>query len=275
MVSTFASADFKNPSDETLVLIAGDWHSNANWMGRVIPAAARTRARTILHVGDFGFWPGHTQQFLDTIEFWCDHTATNGRGIERIAVVPGNHDDASMLDPLFEANPGHPVQLSARVWALPRGYRFEVGGRSFLAFGGAASIDRMSRSPGRTWWPSEVPSWDEVDRAVAGDHADVLLTHDASYHLTPQVKQLIENPDPWWTREELEYANSARPLVAAVVDATTPLIQCHGHFHLRDSASFERDGLPPLRVESLHRDGSQGNLVVLNTATLRMTDVKI
>ena len=261
---------------DTRVAVAGDWHGNLRWIGRAIPAAARAAASTLIHLGDFGIWPGQTAQLLGVVDFWCAKSTTPRQpGIRTVLVVPGNHEDWGELDRLLAEHPGQAIRVSEAVWILPRGYRLTISNRSVLAFGGAPSIDFLSRAEGYTWWRSELPTLADVEAAIAPGRADALLSHDVGQLVTPKVASIITGPDPWWTQTELDYANSGRAYIQWVIDGTTPLLHLHGHYHVRDSAIFDRDRQPPLRVESLDRDGHPGNVAILNAKTLRVTDLKV
>lgn len=58
-------------------------------------------------------------------------------------------------------------------------HRWELGGRSFVALGGAPSVNRHLLTEGVDWWPSEVIGEAHVQSTVAGGAADVMLTHDS------------------------------------------------------------------------------------------------
>ena len=73
-----------------------------------------------------------------------------------------DHEDYPELDQLFAEAPGCAIRVSELVWVLPRGYRMTIGGRSVMAFGGAASIDFRYRAPDREWWGSELPTEADV-----------------------------------------------------------------------------------------------------------------
>ncbi|GAA5037660.1 metallophosphoesterase [Microbacterium fluvii] len=266
--------NFELPDER--VVVAGDWHANRPWIGRAIPAAARTGVQTILHLGDFGFWPGGTADLLAAVEYWVGQSWKRRMtpGIERVLVTPGNHEDWAELDELFAAAPEQAARVSESVWVLPKGFRFTIAGREFLSFGGAASIDYRYRTPFRSWWPSEFPSQRDVEIAVAGGSTEVLLTHDAGRLRTPRVEKIISDPSPW-TEAEREYTAESRLLIDYVVAGTQPLLHFHGHFHVRDSATIPRPGLPPLQVESLGMDDQPGNLGLLELADLSVSDVEV
>ncbi len=40
------------------VVFAGDWHGNLLWATSRIQSIGSSGVKTILHVGDFGIWPG-------------------------------------------------------------------------------------------------------------------------------------------------------------------------------------------------------------------------
>lgn len=262
--------------DDASICVAGDFHGDVSWVGRAIPAAARTGSSVLLQLGDFGLIPDSTGLLLDAVDLWCAHSMRHGvRGVQTVLVVPGNHEDWAFLDERFAESPGQAVQLSRHAWVLPKGFRFEIGGVSFLAVGGAPSLDYAWRVPGQSWWPTEVPTPEDVARAVAPGPVDVLLTHDAGMLVTPRVQAIIDKSSRWWKPDEIAYGNSGRPLVGEVVDGTMPRLHMHGHFHVRSSADFERQGAGPLRVESLHQNGYDGNLVALDLATLEVRDVEV
>jgi len=248
--------------DESQVLLAGDWHGNVGWVQRVIPAVRRSApgARTILHVGDFGFWPERRGKgFLSSVDYW-----SRIAGIERVLVTPGNHEHWPSLVQSFDAKPGEAVQLSEVVWALPRGFRFTIGGRTFLSFGGAASVDYEDRTEGRDWWPEEMPTEHEVDVAIAGGPVDVLITHETVNGGTAAVEQIIATNPQAWGDEALAYSARSRALVTRLWDGVRPKILVHGHLHCADAITLP-DGR---RVYSLGSDRQDNNFGLLQTGEL-------
>ena len=251
------------PTDETHVVIAGDWHGNVNWVGKVIPSIARRSAgvRTILHVGDFGIWPGADgRKFLDAVDFWCARA-----GISRVLVTPGNHENWDWLEEAFVSEPDVPVALSSVVEVLPRGYRFEISRRTFASFGGAASVDFEVRSEGIDWFPGELPTEHDVEQAISGGQVDVLLTHEAIDGGTPASEYMLRSNPMRWRLPALDYSSRSRALVTRVWDGVDPKLLFHGHMHLADQVTLPSSGR---QVVSLDRDGQARNLAVLELSTL-------
>ncbi|GAA3882517.1 hypothetical protein GCM10022381_25980 [Leifsonia kafniensis] len=258
------SFDLTLPGEER-VAVAGDWHGSFSWVQKAIPALHRMapEVRTILQLGDFGIWRERAGKgFSNAVDYWCRVT-----GIDRVLVTPGNHEDWDLLDAAFETQPGEAVQLSKTVWVLPRGYRFELAGRSFMSFGGAASLDFAHRVVGKSWWPAELPTEDDVGRAVAGGSTEVLLTHETVNGGAAETEQILSSNPFGWSMEALAYAAESRAHVTGVWDAVSPAVLAHGHFHVK--GEIERpDGR---RVYSLGADNDLGNLALLSLDDLSWT----
>lgn len=251
-----------SPESETYVAFAGDWHSNGYWAAHAIHRmhAQYPQVRTVLHVGDFGFIPGHqTDGYLNAVDRACARTH-----IDRILVTPGNHEHWDNLQSRFAENPGQPVQFSERVWALPRGHRFTIGGRSFLSFGGAASVDFEYRLIGESWWPSEFPSREDVEQAIQGGPADMMVTHETINGGTGRVQLALAANPQGWPLAALAYSGMSRMLVTEVWDAVKPAVLIHGHMHIADQIQLA-DGQ---QVISLGCDEQPGNIGVLNLTSL-------
>lgn len=67
---------------------------------------------------------------------------------------------------------------------LMRGQIFTIDGLKFFTFGGAYSIDKMSRAEGISWFPEEIPSREEYEEGWANlgkedFQVDYILTHTA------------------------------------------------------------------------------------------------
>ncbi|SDS55219.1 metallophosphoesterase family protein [Microterricola viridarii] len=249
-------------NDETHVVMAGDWHGNTDWIGKAIPSIARETSgvRTILHAGDFGIWSGvRGRKYLDAIDFWCDRA-----GIARVLVTPGNHEDWDWLDREFSAQPGKPVELSTTVEVLPRGYRFEIGNRILVSFGGAASVDFDLRKPGIDWFPGELPTEQDVLHAISGGPVDVLLTHETIDGGTPATELVLSNNPMRWSPKALEYSIQSRALVTRVWEEVAPKLLFHGHMHVADATRL----VSGQQVVSLGRDGQAKNLALLELSTL-------
>jgi hypothetical protein len=246
---------------ETRVAIAGDWHGNAAWVARALPRLheAAPGVRTILHLGDFGFFPRRGRSFEQTVD-----ECAKRNGIERILVTPGNHENWSHLDARLDASPDEPVRMSETVWALPRGYRFSIGGATFLSFGGAASVDRSYRIEGVSWWPTEVPTAPHVQAAVSGGTVDVMLTHETIAAAPPKVALTLATNPHGFPAEALAYSAASRRIVTEVWEQVAPKVLAHGHMHIADQTTLE-DGR---RIYSVDRDEAPRNLALLDLPTL-------
>ena len=98
--------------------------------------------------------------------------------------IDGNHENFARLNALPEEEwrGGRVHRVSESVLHLMRAQIFEIDGRSFFTMGGAASHDRQFRKEGRSWWPEELPSEEELTWADAaldgcGRRVDYVLTH--------------------------------------------------------------------------------------------------
>jgi hypothetical protein len=255
--------------NETKVLIAGDWHQSRAWMRSVFLSAIESDAegiRTILHCGDFGIGGRpRDREWLDSVDYFARQS-----GI-RILVTPGNHEDWNVIDAAFEAIPGKPFPISESVLLLPRGFRFNIAGRSFMGFGGAASIDYAQRMTGYDHFLSEVATDAEVESAAASGPVDVLLLHEAINGGTRAVQQALAMNPMGWPAEALEYSASSRAKVTRVWEATTPKLTFHGHMHNPDEITLPNGQ----RVYSLGCDNQVGNLGELNLENLSWRELQV
>lgn len=98
--------------------------------------------------------------------------------------VDGNHENFARLNMLPEEqwHGGTVHRVSDSVLHLMRGQVFDIEGKTYFTFGGAASHDRKWRVEGRSWWPEEMPADEEMQRGEAaldacGRRVDCVLTH--------------------------------------------------------------------------------------------------
>lgn len=99
---------------------------------------------------------------------------------------------SSPLDETQEWNGGLVHEARPHVLHLMRGEVFDIDGLTVLAMGGATSNDRQYRKEGRSWWPEEMPSEEEMwqcrtslDRV--GWKVDYVVTHEAPADLAEKL----------------------------------------------------------------------------------------
>lgn len=240
------------------VVVCGDWHGNVGWartIARALPGLAPD-VTTMLHLGD---WQMPSTAVDDA---FADTT------IDRIYVTAGNHDQWNEITPLLDKHPGAAVRVSEITWILPRPAWMSIGGRRVLSLGGAASVDRESRIEGLTWWPDEAITDTHASAAIAGGPADLMLTHEgpAGTPVRP-VREILRTNPHRFPATALEASAASRARIAEVWDVVRPELLVHGHMHVAAGGKTE-DGR---RVASLGRDGQEGNLGILDMATLRMS----
>jgi len=245
------------------VLLVGDTHRNASFLAEVFGAARRNECTQILQLGDFGFgW--QWLRLTDTLAV-CKFSAVASVLVEKTGIalsfIDGNHENFDKLHTLPLGADGR-REVAPGVFHLPRGHRFELEGTTFLACGGATSLDRLGRTPSVSWWAAEALTLDDV--AACGDGTvDVLLAHD----LPLQCGLREDRPmSGFGLRADMDwYRNRMR--LGEVVEATAPTWIFHGHLHHR----YERDLRPEAasRVMGLASDKSPIELstVVFDTVS--------
>jgi hypothetical protein len=225
------------------VAFAGDWHANDRWAANAIRHAAEHDADVIVHLGDYGYT--FTALFRRNIE---RHLAQHRL---RLLFIDGNHDDHDLLGRWPLADNGL-RRITDKAWHLPRGFRWTWGGIRFLALGGAHSVDRPYRVPGRSWWRGETLSADDINRACNAGPADVLISHDCpSGVVIPGIDDRT-TPPPFPSLEIMR-ANEHRQLLRQVVDAVQPRAIWHGHYHVNYRQTVDL-GYGPVQVTGLDCD---------------------
>jgi hypothetical protein len=83
------------------------------------------------------------------------------------------------------------------------------------------------RTAGKSWWPGEVLSDDDIQRA-SGGAVDVLVSHDAPARTAIPG---LGGP-PTWPADAIRDADTHREVVLSVVEVIRPRHLWHGHFHV-------------------------------------------
>lgn len=248
-MKVFESVETMTLSDPR-VWVRGDFHGNVGWLQTLLPALHRydRSITTILHAG--GWWMDPR-----AVDYWSRRS-----GIERILVTLGNHEPYNEYTPLLDARPSRAVRISEVVWLLPRPWRLEIHGRKIRSLGGAASVDRRWRTPGKDWWEDERILDVHVAAASAGP-AEVMVTHESPDD-TPvaEVAALLCSNPNGFPDDALEESAASRAQVGKVWSAVNPKLLFHGHMHVAGSGA-NADGRS---VVSLGRDVAEGNATLLD-----------
>lgn len=247
--------------DPDRVVFAGDWHGARAWAVGVIDMLPDLlpdeSPRRIVHCGDLGYWPGSAgERYLAAV----DRALKEADG--ELWFADGNHEWHEQLQRLAADVPGRSrLWLTDRVHWLMRGHRWSWHHRTWLALGGATSVDRPIRTPGVDWWPEEAITYRQGVEVIAGGLAEVMVCHDCP----AGVPLKLPNPPAWW---EMEPAENHRDVLAEIVTEVQPRWLMHGHYHLaHDTTVTMTHGA--VQVTGLAADGAPfGNYRVLNVRTM-------
>lgn len=248
-----------SPTNVRHVAFAGDWHGNAYYADRILQALPK-QVQVVLHTGDFGYQ--YDPRMLN------EYQASAEKAGVTIMFVDGNHENFDELD-AYPVDPDLGVRVLRRnVWHLPRGFRWEWSGITFLALGGAPSVDKAWRNPGISWWPQETITQIDAHQATAGGRADVMVCHDtpAGY----EIPGLL--PPGTFPAEAYVEADAHRVLLRQIVDEVQPAFLWHGHYHSRYQRTVEL-GDSQLTITGLDCDGSsyERNIDVVDLVQLRQS----
>jgi len=257
-----------------IIGLIGDLEGDRDWaVSGLRSLGERGDVQVACQLGDLRFGMGpHHQDYLAALESVCAEFEL------QLLCITGNHEDWALLDrlwadPRWQHDDGalKPIDVSDHVTMLPRGHRWEMGGRSFVALGGAPSVNRDLLTEGIDWWPSEAIQEEHVEATVAGGHAEVMLTHDSPGppYCTDAVADVIRS-NPWgWPDSILEYAEDGIEKLTRAVVGVQPLLLAHGHFHVTDQAVVRLPGAAhDTTIWSLGANQDSGNVRLLDLDTL-------
>lgn len=249
----------------TRIGIAGDWHCDARSGIAMLKILRSHGIRDVYHVGDFGIYSDR-----DGVKYLKAMTRQLKMYDMYIFVTEGNHEDYKLINSLPVSDDGK-KWVSERIALLPRGYRWEIDGHSFVSFGGAASINFTSLKENVSWWKDEAITAEDVYRVARDGEADVMISHDAPLGIEAVEKLKRAHVDDW-EPVELTYAYSSQKKMTYAVEAVRPKVLFHGHYHLgyqEDTLFIDSEGEGfSTSVYGLDMNRHQKNIGILDCETL-------
>lgn len=220
----------------TTIAFLGDWHGYTQPARRIITATKQEKATHLLHTGDFGIWKGQgTDLFLKDVNL---RLKMNN---QILYLVDGNHEEFPHLydEKQFPIQDDGTRRIRSNIFHLPRGFRWtwqtqEGDEVSFMALGGAYSIDRNYRKLGVSYFDEEVLSSHDIKKALQGGKIDVLISHDSPADSPNPVTDdplSQHNAARTFGHGHLADSNAHRLLMQSVTDKVDPVVIAHGHYH--------------------------------------------
>lgn len=220
-----------------MIFLTGDTHGMTDWhklSTRQFPLQKQlTRDDFVIICGDFGGVWARPDSHLDryVLKWYEEKPFTT-------LFVDGNHENHPLLASYPEENwmGGRIHRIRPNIIHLMRGEVYTLEGKTFFTFGGAPSHDRQWRVEGESWWPEEVASPKEIERARqnlnrVGWKVDYVVTHTVWNTLISQLdpilwKKPVPNPTEGFL-EEVRYKLDYQWWFA-------------GHFHLDQMIILEK-----------------------------------
>lgn len=204
------------------ILAVGNVHGSSGNLERVFKEAQKQQCEKILQVGDFegygfaGYGEFRSKLFFD----WAGRFA-NTYGIP-LHFIRGNHDNSDWLLGLGK------TQIRENIWYHPNSEKWIWGKTSFIAAGGAYSLDRGMRVLGTDLWSSEEISEEDIKRTESVGIVDIVISHDCP---------ITSNLEDYMGMLPMTECLSNRHKLQSIVENVKPKMLIHGHFHYRKDCS--------------------------------------
>lgn len=182
-----------------MIYVTGDTHANID-IGKLntkrFPQQnSLTKNDYLIICGDFGLvWDGSHREI-----WWQDWLSAKKF---TTLWVDGNHENFDILYefPLIDKFGGKVREIAPDIFHLDRGQVLTIDEKKIFVMGGARSVDRALRIEHISWWEQEIPSKEEMDKAIrALDecewNVDYVITHCAPRSIQTMLAEWYEN-DP-------------------------------------------------------------------------------
>jgi len=182
------------------ILFSGDFHANS-----VNELSAITKKNLINKYGQETYNDIRYQIILGDGGFmWPDNQKADRFNYKSLACRPfpvlcviGNHEPIlGMIENMRETDIDlgesvYQIQDKPFVAYLKRGKAYSIDGFKFLVLGGALSIDKMYRKPGKSWWKEEY--WSEKEKLdvlkllETEKKFDCVISHTGPHHINNKL----------------------------------------------------------------------------------------
>ena len=194
----------------------GDVHGNFGEVNKVING--NRKIKRIFQCGDFGYWPReHGTTYLNSrgkIKYYDQYCLFNKDVI--VDWCDGNHEDHHAI---IESGYKPDMKNPNTIYHKRGDYITLPDGRNILFMGGAYSIDKAHRVPGRDWFPEETITqkeiWDLPDVRI-----DIVISHTA--------------PNEFVIRNDMKFTfphDPSRDALSYILNKYKPSQWYFGHFH--------------------------------------------
>lgn len=183
-----------------MIFVTGDMHADIDISkfssGNFPQGKELTKNDYVIICGDFGLcWDGSNRE-----KYWQKWLQAKPW---TTLFVDGNHENFDMLfelpeKPMF----GNKVrELVQSIYYLPRGEVFTIQNKTFFTFGGARSHDKEYRKEHVSWWPQEMPGYQEMCHGIdtldnIRWNVDYVVTHCAPTDVQSRIQ-------PWYEADSL------------------------------------------------------------------------
>lgn len=223
----------------------GDIHCDITAAKFMLWSMRRVGVSHVIQVGDFGIYSDKGGvKFAKVVDNLCEEYGIS------LLVVPGNHENHDIINYLTGSIRTELAEYRKNILVAPRGYRWIWGSSSFVALGGAPSVDRAWRvkadriSPDRAnklWYDEEFITPEDVEYVSEGGYADVMVGHDAPRGVSAVDNAIAGNPFGFHPADLL-YAESGRDVYDTAFRAVSPALCVHGHYHVPGLEDVRRPG---------------------------------
>ena len=220
--------------DKSKIYITGDIHghysihklASLRW-----PEGKKlTKNDYLIIAGDFGlvFYPDGD----DTENYWLNWLEQRPW---TTLFIDGNHENFPRLYSYPEEERlGGPVGVIRQsvLHLKKRGHVYDIAGHKVWCFGGAESVDKENRIEGKSWWPEEEPTKEQMEYGLSeiekySNKIDFIITHDCP------CRVLYSFWDWFCINNDADkiYATKVGQYLDDVTDLVTAKCWYFGHYH--------------------------------------------
>lgn len=208
--------------------LLGDIHGDFNEIAYFAQKNTEKEPTTLIQVGDFG--AGFHRDFLLDMEHLNNTLAEFNI---TLYAIRGNHDDPKFFDGTHNWT---------NIKLLPDYTVMVIEGKRILFIGGATSIDRLQRTPDKTWWDGEVFNLD-VDKLSEYENIDVVVTHTAPRFAFPIGFNSLVMSFAAYDSKLINDLTNERNALAVAYDTLKQKNKIkkwfYGHFHSTETTYYE------------------------------------